>query len=326
MTAVREINRIEDLGEYRSAWHSLLRQTRGASFFHSLEWLEAYWRHYGVSQKLRAMIVSSEGRPVGILPLVVRSERTKVGRVRTATYPLHDWGSFYGPIGPAPEAVLAAGLEHVHATDRDWDVLELRWVNGRGTEPDETKQAMRNAGFRAYATLWNQTAIIDLSETWDAYLAGRGSKWRNNLRRWERNVARHGKVTHLRYRPRGEGHGDGDPRWDLYDACEKIAKRSWQGSSVTGTTLSHESVRPFLRDVHAEAARAGAVDLNLLVVDGEPRAFAYNYHYRGSVYGLRVGYDPAHSRDGTGNLLYAYAIRDSYDLGEQWHLRFRNFN
>lgn len=316
MTAVREINRIEELGEYRSAWHTLLRQTRGASFFHSLEWLEVYWRHYGAGQKLRTLIVSSDGRPVGILPLVVRREATKVGKLWIATYPLHDWGSFYGPIGPDPEAVLTAGLEHVHATRRDWDVLELRWVNGCSTEPGETQRAMHDAGFSAHATIWHETAIIDLSDTWDAYLAGRGGKWRNNFRRWERNFGRHGKVTYLRYRPQGEEHGDGDPRWDLYDACEEIARRSWQGSSVTGTTLSHQSVRPFLREAHAEAAKAGAVDLNLLLVDGEPRAFAYNYQCRGSVYGLRVGYDPVHSRDGAGNLLYAYAIRDSYDRGD----------
>lgn len=316
MTDVREINHIEELAEYRSVWRSLLAQTRGASFFQSLEWLEAYWKHYGAGQELRVLIVSSSGEPVGILPLVVRSERTKVGPLRMLTYPLHDWGSFYGPIGEHPEVTLAAGLEHVRRTRCNWAIVELRWVDADGIDRGQTEHALRHARFQAYKTVWNRTAVVNLPETWEAFLAGRTSKWRNNLRRWQRKLAERGEITYLRYRPRGESHGEGDPRWDLYDACEELASRSWQGSSETGTTLSHESVRPFLRDVHALAANSGALDINLLWLDGEPLAFAYNYHYAGSIYGLRVGYDARQSRDGVGNILYVHAIRDSIQRGD----------
>ncbi|OHB78327.1 MAG: hypothetical protein A2V98_20495 [Planctomycetes bacterium RBG_16_64_12] len=319
MTDVQEINEIGQLGDYRSAWQSLLAQTEGASFFRSLQWLEIYWRHFGAGQKLRTLVVSSQGRPIGILPLVVRSERTKIGRVRVLTYPLHDWGSFYGPIGADAEAILTAGLEHIRHSRRDWDIVEPRWVDDSSAEAGQTERAMRSAGFQASQTVWNRTAVIELRGTWDDYLASRQGKWRNNFRRWQRNLARQGKVTHVRYRPRGASHGDGDPRWDLYDVCEAIAARSWQGDSETGTTLSHASVRPFLRDVHAEAAKAGALDLNLLELDGEPLAFAYNYYHDGSVYGLRVGYDADQSRAGTGSLLYACAIEDSFERGDHTH-------
>ena len=100
MSQVIEINRIEDLGQYRLLWSALLGQTRGASFFQSLDWLEAYWRHFGHRQKLRVLIVSSGGEPIGIVPLTVVRESTRVGTLRTLTYPIHDWWWFYGPIGP----------------------------------------------------------------------------------------------------------------------------------------------------------------------------------------------------------------------------------
>ena len=32
--------------------------------------------------------------------------------------------------------------------------------------------------------------------------------------------------------------------------------------------------------------------MNLLLVAGQPIAFSYNYHFRGSLYGVRAGYDP----------------------------------
>jgi len=316
MTHVQEINRVEQLDQFRADWSRLLAQTRGASFFQTLDWLEVYWRHYGADQKLRTLIVSSSARPIGIVPLVVRSERTKVGTVRVLTYPLHDWGSFYGPVGPDPGAALTAGLRHIRRSRRDWDTVDLRWAGATAQHAAETAKAMRAVGLQAYKTLWDRTGLVELAGTWEDYLARRSAKWRSNFRRQERKLAQQGRLTYLRYRPVGDRCGDGDPRWDLYDACERIARRSWQASSATGTTLTHPSVRAYLRDAHAAAARAGGVDLNLLLLDGQPVAFAYNYRWQGYVYGLRAGYDAQQALNGAGGLLYTYAIRDSFRRGD----------
>jgi CelD/BcsL family acetyltransferase involved in cellulose biosynthesis len=319
MPDVLEINRIDELAEYRPVWHSLMAETPGATFFQSLEWLETYWRHDGQDKTLRTLIVSDRGTPIGILPLVVLREKTKVGSVRVLTYPLHDWGSTYGPISADPGTTLAAGLEHVRRTPRDWDMVELRWVDATRTDGGQTERAMRNAGFQSYKTIWNKTAVVDLTGTWDQYLARWPSKWRTDLRRSQRRVSEQGELSYVRYRPGGEELGEGDPRWDLYDACEQIAQNSWQGSSTTGTTLSHETVRSFLRDVHAAAARAGALDLNLLLLDGKPLAFGYNYHFGRRLYGLRVGFDPEQSRAGPGNVLYGRTIEDSFRRGDRMY-------
>ena len=159
--------------------------------------------------------------------------------------------------------------------------------------------------------------MVDLQGDWESYLADRTSKWRNNLRRCERRVGELGRVEYLRYRPGGGEENDADPRLDLYDSCEQIALRSWQGRSENGTTLSHASVRLYLRDAHQAAVEAGAADLNLLLIDGQPRAFAYNYHFQGHVSGLRNGYDPILGNVGAGNLLYARMIQDSFQRGDR---------
>ncbi len=319
MIEIIEINDIEKLAEYRQVWRSLLERTAWATFFQSLEWLECYWRHFGQGQRLRVLVVSSAGTPIGILPLVVLTEQSKVGPLRVLTYPLHNWGSFYGPIGPAPHETLVRGLEYVRHSPRDWDMIELRWSGVAGSDQQQTEQAMHEAGFQAYRTVWDHTAVIDLPGCWEAYWAGRTSKWRCNVNRWQRRLAEQGDVRYVRYRPLGEAQGDADPRWDLYETCEDLARRSWQGSSTTGTTLSHESIRPFLRDVHLVATRAGAVDLNLLLLDGQPLAFLYNYCWRGSVYGLRTGYDAQLSRHGAGNVLYMRTVQDSIERGDQFY-------
>jgi CelD/BcsL family acetyltransferase involved in cellulose biosynthesis len=313
---VVEINDLPTLLAHRLAWEALLLQTRRASFFQTLDWLECYWRHFGAGQKLRVLVVYSDDKPIGILPLCVRVERYKIGPLRVLTYPLHDWGSYYGPVGPNPAATLLAGLRHVRQTERDWDLIDLRWIDKDGWEHGRTVRAMRQVGFAALQSPWKHPACIDLSGTWETYCAIRGGHWRSNLRRNERLLAQEGKVEYLRYRPGGAMRGDDDPRWDLYDACEAVAARSWQGASTDGTTLSHVSARPFLRAAHQRAARRGMLDLHLITIDEQPAAFAYNYAHQSRVQGLRIGSDPRFAHCGLGAVMLGRAIRDSFERGD----------
>ena len=317
MTSVQEIRRIDDLARWRSDWRALLARTPGASFFQSLEWLETYWRYHGPGQELRTLVVSDDEGPVGILPLVVRREKFRVGSVRVLTYPLNDWGSFYGPIGPNAQETLKAGLDYVRRSRRDWDIVDLRWVGAPDTNPRHTAKAMHAAGWQAYRTVWDRTAVVDLEGTWDNYLASKTSKWRSGFHRNERKLDEQGRIGFVRHCTAGCTPGQGDPRWDLYDACEKIAQASWQGTSTTGTTLSHASVRPFLRAMHETAARHGSVDLALLTLDEQPVAFAYNHCFAGYVFGLRAGYDRELAPRGAGSLLMTYVLRDSFERGDR---------
>lgn len=312
MADILEISSIEALAEYRFAWESLLSETPGVSFFHSLDWLATYWEHFGQGKRLRVLMVLGDGRLRGIVPLVIRRERTRLGWLRVLGYPLDDWSSFYGPIGPATSETLAEALAWIAEGPADWDLLELRGIEEGSPADAATAEAFKAAACSALRTVWNRTAMIDFTGDWESYLASRPAKWRSNVRRLERRLQWHGKVEHIRYRPAGEAAGDSDPRWDLYDACEAVARQSWQADSTTGTTLCHESVRAFLRDTHRAACRRGEVDLNLLCLDGTPIAFAYNYSRDGRLYGLRAGYDAALARLGAGTVLQAMMLHDSF--------------
>ncbi|MGH7193994.1 MAG: GNAT family N-acetyltransferase, partial [Candidatus Saccharimonadales bacterium] len=303
MIHITEISDAAELPGHRLLWRSLLGQTRGASYFQSLDWLESYWRHYGQHQKMRVLLVRADEEPLGVVPLVIRTESTRLGPLRVLTYPLDHWGVFYGPLGPQPAATLTAALKYLRAQPQDWDVLSLRWVHRDAHDQRRTEHAMRFAGYSPCEELGERAASINLAGTWQQYWASRGSHWRGNVSRCERKLAEQGGATYCRYRPQGAAFDDADPRWELFDACVEIAGRSWQGSSSDGTTLSHAAVRDYLRDAHAAAAHAGGLDLNLLSVGDRPAAFAYNYCYRGHVFGLRMGYDPAVCSSGAGTVL-----------------------
>jgi len=318
MSDVVEINELDALADFRSQWESLLAQTPGADFFRTLDWLEVYWRHYGAGQQLRVLMVLEAGEPVGFVPLVVRREQTKLGRFRVLTYPLDDWGSFYGLVGADPGGLLAAGVEYVLSAKRDWDVLEIRWADASDSADNHVTGALRRAGARrSRRRLHTEIPLTRLDGTWDAYWAGRQGSWRSVFRRNEKKLARAGSFEHVRHRPASAAEGDGDPRWDLYAECERLAASSWQGGSTSGTTLTHEPVRDFLRDVHAAAARTGCLDVNLLSVDGRHAAFVYNYVYQGYVSSLRLGFDPEFRDCGVGTVLMGHLLRDSFARGDR---------
>jgi len=309
-----EVNSLDNLAPYREDWNRLLKVTPGATYFHSYDWLASYWRHHGHSedQRLRTILVLHGDKIVGIVPLVVRREVTKVGLLRALTYPLHGWGSFYGPIGAHPQQLLNCAMDRIRHSPRNWDLLDLRWVDQATETADHSHRALHSAGFPARRAPWLESAVIELHDGWNLYWADRKAHWRTNVRRGERRLREKGKLEFVRYRPEPNA----DPRWDLYDICEQLAAKSWQGSSRTGTTLSHDSVRAYLRDAHAAAAGFGSLDMNLLYINGQPSAFAYNYQYQGHVYGLRVGFDASLSMEGAGTVLQKMMIEDSCRRGD----------
>jgi CelD/BcsL family acetyltransferase involved in cellulose biosynthesis len=263
------------------------------------------------------LLVHCGGSPIGIVPLTIIRERTKLGELRVLTYPLHDWGWFYGPLGPNPAATLTAAMLHLKARPRDWDLLDLRWIDVDRLDHGRTQLAMQNAGFTTTRGVWKQTAIVDTSTTWDQYFATRTTKFRTNQRRNEKRVAELGEVTFERYRPAGAAYGDDDPRWDWYDAAVDVASRSWQAEATDGDTISTSRTRDFFRETYALAVKNGMADVCLLHVDGRPVAFAYNYVHQGYVLGIRFGYDAALVKHGLGHVMYMNMLRDSFARGDR---------
>ncbi len=317
MSDVLEINDIETLGDYRLLWDSLLPETPHASFFQTYDWLQVYWKHFGEGQRLRVLIVRAAGKPIGIVPLCVRRRNHAIGSVRVLSYPLEDWGMFYGPLGKNQAATLMAAMKHIARTPHDWEEIDLPWVAGNTTDNGRTQRAMQFANLSPRVTPYQSTSHVEMEGTWGDYLAGREAKVRYELRRNLRQIERLGKVEFVRHRPEPLRQGDGDCRWDLYDLCEKVSQASWQAKSTTGNTLCHSRVRDFCRDAHAVASKLGMVDMALLKLDGEAVAFGYNYHYQGHIFGLRMGYDASISAKGLGKALLSYQIRDGFERGDR---------
>jgi len=318
MVDLIEINDLNELEQYRLLWNALLPQTPRASFFHSFDWLKTYWQFFGGEQQLRVLVVYSAGKPIGIVPLCVRTEQYRIGNVCVLTYPMSDWGTWYGPIGPNPAATLFMAMKHLHTCPRDWDLLDLRWIGAEPGGRNPTAWACRAAGWQPALSDYQQVSLVQLEGTdWETYRANLSKKWRHELGRQQRKLERDFAVEFVRHRPLGANHGEDEPAWALYENCLEIAQQSWQGESTTGTTLSHGQVQDFLCASNAAAARLGMLDVVVLKLDSQPAAFQYNYHYQGKLFGLRMGFDRNLAPLGVGKALMGWTLQDSFDRGDR---------
>lgn len=316
MTNILEINRIDDLEEFRLPWKLLHSRTRRACLFQTLDWLQLYWKSFGGDQKLRVFFVYRGTEITGVMPLVVRRETTKIGSLRVLTYPLQDWGSFFGPIGPSPASTLFEVFHYLRDADRDWDVVEPRWIDRDLVDFGRTAAAMREADFRPIESVWKEIALIEFGASWNDYWTARSPKFKENTRRAEKKIESNFAPQFIRYRPQGEIAGEDDPRWDLFDQVVDIAARGWQSDSEEGTTLCHVSVAPFFRDVHELAARLGMLDMTMLLLNDKPSAFMYNYHHAGYVNGMRMGYDTQYKDLGIGRHIQYLSFKDAAERGD----------
>lgn len=317
MARVLELRSLDALEGYRLVWHRLWQETRRADFFLTYEWFVTYWRHFGRDKEMRVLLVESEQEIVGIVPLVLITRPASWGQIRTLTYPLDDWGGFYGPVGGMPTATLMAALRHVADSPRDWDILDLRWIDRTRTDGLRTPTAMRQVGMPPIAQPWMEYPLIELAGGWDALQRARPAERRRETERQLRRLKERHDVRLVRHRPAGgRGRQDADPRWDLFNACVALAEKSWQGKQAEGTTLAHAKTRDFLCDLHGTASQLGCVDMNVLYLDDQPAAYAYNYVHQGRVLGLRMGYDPDRRAQRPGAALIRLMVEDSCRRGD----------
>ncbi len=317
MAHVVEINSLTSLRSYRLMWDALLTDTPRATFVHSYDWLENYWRHFGDGKRMRVLMVHAGGRAIGIVPLCVERRHHRLGSVRVLTYPMQDWAAFYGPIGQSQAATLAMAMRHIAQTPRDWDQISLPWIAVDSTDRGRTQRAMQQAGLTPSCKPYATSSSIDLTTgSWGDYVASLPRKVRHELRRTLRRVQEWGQVEFMRHRPRPRRDGGGEARWDLYDTCEQIAQASWQATSTTGNTLCHPNFCSFYRDSYAAAVRLGMADLAILKLSSRPVAFWLGYHHQGRVLGLRMGYRTDAPVGGVGTALLARLVDDSFARGD----------
>jgi hypothetical protein len=242
---------------------------------------------------------------VGIVPLVVEHRSTRLGPVRVLRYPVPDWATVLGPIGPNPTATLAVAMRHLQQTPRDWDVIDLRGIDLRGGDFRRTEAALDRVGLHPRKTTWHAIGVVDLTDD-----AQPRSNWHRRRRSARGTLDALPPLEFERYRPDGSAHGDDDPAWEMVERGLSMPRRI--GPSGRGQSGSLD-IRPF----HQAAIDAGGAEMAVLRAGNQPVAWWYGYHCAGRIDAVALGWDDRLGGDAPAVTLLDRLIADSRRLGDR---------
>lgn len=221
------------------------------------------------------------------------------------------WGFATPCVGP-PAAAAAALDELLRGSE-----LPIAVIGGQRTDNVLTAHVARRLE-RTHRLLRGPEEVrvrADLSAGPDAWLARRSSRFRQRLRRTEREAAaRDVQVVDI-----SADHPDA-----VIDRVLAIESRSWKGAAATG--LASEDLAAFYRHVAWRLARVDALRALIAVADGGGQAVDIGFilgGVRGRTYrGLQLSYVAEWVDLGVGHLLQLHQIRAAaaegvavYDLG-----------
>jgi hypothetical protein len=275
MLTVTEINDPAHLALFSQAWQTLWERTPHRTFFHTRQWLECYCRHYGDRRQLRTFVVFGDTQPVGIVPLVIKRTPTWVGPMRWLTYPLDGWGPSFGPVRADAPATMDAVFQHLANTDRDWDVFDLRGIDGKQLDKRHSINAFRRAALPAAQRLWEMNREIPVG-TWsngDWFLVQR------RISEAEKPLSRYGRWDFVRARVTSSPFHLSATAKRLWHECKHLFERPQQSAT-------------WWSDVFAATLETQTADLCVLRNQGAPVAAMLNTVVDGRVLPLALGMAP----------------------------------
>ncbi|GAA2725089.1 GNAT family N-acetyltransferase [Cellulomonas aerilata] len=267
-------------------WDDLATRT-GALPFVTPVWFFA-WRD-AFAPDLRTLLLTArqDGQLLGVLPLLRRG-RTLAGPARHCPW--------YAPVAGSAgvrRALLGAAVR-----------LGARRLDLHGLDVSTSEALLLEAalaGSAVSARVAERSPVLDVTVPWEAVQARLSASRRRNLRQARRRLEAQVTVTveHLEGRPAAEA---------LLSDCTAVEKSSWKGQYGAALTSRPELLR-FYADAAGWAADAGLLHVFFLRVAGRAVAYDLSIETAGTVYGLRMAYDPELRSYAPGILLSHEVVR-----------------
>lgn len=290
----------DDLESIASSWDAAVERTPGADpFCASTVWSFSAAMSF---HDVQPPIVVGDGRAF----CGMRRAESEQGPLLVGMDPI--WGFATPFVGP-PAAAATMLVERLRLED-DW---RLAVVAGQREDSVLTAALARAVGERwtLYRGTAEQRLRIDLTEGVDAWFARRSSRFRQRLRRLERDADERGlEVIDLSAAPSDE----------VVDRLVAVEHRGWKGREGTG--LASEDLADFYRQVCARLAARDQLRVLVARLDGTDVGYIVG-GVRGETYrGLQLSYASHVSSLGLGHLLQSAQLRrlevegvQTYDLG-----------
>jgi CelD/BcsL family acetyltransferase involved in cellulose biosynthesis len=288
------------LGIGEAGWNRLVERCRAPAPFSTWQFQTAWFRTFAPGPLHLLAAQDGAGDWIGLLPLYeTPTPDGPVLRLVGGT-DIADYLDLIAVAGREEEVwkgMLAAIAE------LSWDAVDLRPVPVASPTPGLLEGLAASAGFGYRAEVDERCPVIDLPETWDAYLARLPGKDRHELRRKIRRAEAG--------RPRIEVGRTADAVSALMDGFIALHRLSKVGKA----RFMDEPMEKFFRELGRALADAGLAALWMLWLEDRPAAALFCLEQAGSVSLYNSGFDPEARAMSPGVVLIARTIEDAIARG-----------
>ena len=280
-----------------ATWQQLVARSGFPVPFVSWTWQTAWFDVFGEGRRLQLLRVQDKaGETSGVLPLYETAPDVLaiVGGVD-----ISDYLDLICPAGLEAE-IWASLLEWRAASAAIWD---LHAVRAASPTAEVLPALAPTYGLRVEREVEERCPVLDLPETWEAYLAALSGKHRHELTRKIRRFER--EMPGARVMVATSEGEIADRMGDFLD----LHRRSRVGKS----RFMDERMARFFRAALGALARPGQVRLWLLERDGRALATFICLEWPGCVGLYNSGFDPTVATVAPGLVLLSHVIRDAID-------------
>lgn len=310
------VERIADRAGFekmREEWNALLEASPADCFFLTWEWLFTWWRYLSGGRKLFILAVRSEGKMIGLAPLVLKPSRLGLLRpFRTLEF----LGS--GTIGSDYlDIIIRRGNEEravnalVEYLAQRKLMLELTQLRQDSALSLRLAQALKHhGGWGLFEMKTEVCPYINLSgRTWPSYLGALGRSHRYNF---QRRLKQLGREFELRF----EQTVSEDQRREALAHLVELHHKRWQGRGRS-QAFSTSDLLSFHQELGRLALERGWLRLFVLWLDGRAAASLYGFMYHHTFYFFQSGLDPVYAKHSVGLVTMGLAIKSAIEEGAE---------
>ena len=284
----------------RGEWNALLDASHSRSPFLKWEWMHAWWNHLRGTATLYLITVPSNGRLIGIAPLVHRKRRV-AEPARLEFLGAGKAGADYLDLIVHPDHEDQA-IDAIAATLKATQLPLFLDNLPPASLAADLAMPLTSLAWSAIESSPDVCPIADLAgHSWDSFLATLGSSHRANVRRRIRALNAGFDVRFERVST------DADRRMAL-EALHTFHSQRFQGDRGS-TAFGDTPLQRFHDDFTRAAQDAGWLRMFVLSLNGTPAAVMYGFLLDGRFYFYQHGFSADYADHSVGLVLMGMTIQ-----------------
>jgi CelD/BcsL family acetyltransferase involved in cellulose biosynthesis len=302
---------LESMKDLRGEWEALLEAFPYSTTFSTWEWLASWWRAYARNDKLLVLALrNSSCSLIGLAPFGLNVQRvagTKLRSLRLMGDGTNDSDNLDMPVRTGYEAEFSRTLlDWLQQHAREWDICQLRTLPAHSPMGNQLLNDLKGRGWKAFVSRQPQS-VVELPESWEAYLKGLSSKERGKIGLRARRLEKKFKVRIRKCMEEAELNS-------ALEALFELHGKQWRLRGFPGSFQMPER-RQFYRELAPLLLSRQRLEFWLLEIDGRIVAAQFGFRHGDTVFSLQEGYDPEHSSDSVGYVLRSQVLKNLVGRG-----------